>query len=258
MLLTIDIGNTNVTLGVYLGKDLQLLARLNTDPRRTSDQYAMEIDGILAFHGVARSDIDGVILDSVVPIVGATIARAARDLYHITPLEVGPGIKTGLNIKIDNPAQLGADLVAGAVGASLHAKMPCIICDLGTATTLSVMDRQGNFLGGPIAAGLRATLDALAGGTAQLPYIDLKAPAKVIGTNSVESMQSGIVIGAAAMIDGLIDRINAELGEEANVIATGGLAPMVVPLCTHKIEIYDNLLLEGIRDIYYRNQPEKA
>lgn len=166
---------------------------------------------------------------------------------------LGPGVKTGLNIKIDNPAQLGADLAAGAVGAMGKYPTPCVIIDMGTATTLSVLDKEGAFVGGAIAAGIRSTLDALSTNTAQLPFINLQAPDSVVGTNTVSSMQSGLILGAAAMLDGMIDRIEEEIGELASVIATGGLAEMVVENCRREIVIDNNLLLDGLYKIYKKN-----
>lgn len=254
MLLTIDIGNTNITLGAYEGEKLQMLARMATDNRRTEDQYAVELRDILDINGVQAAAIDGAIISSVVPHVGAVMRQAAAKLCGVAPLVLGPGVKTGLNIKIDNPAQLGADLAAGAVAALAICPPPCIIVDLGTATTISVLDKEGAFLGGAIAAGIGITLDALSSRTAQLPAIHIEAPKKVIGSNTVDCMKSGLVLGAAAMVDGMIDRIDEELGEEASVIATGGLAREVVAVCRRQIRLEENLLLEGLRLIYEKNK----
>lgn len=254
MLLTIDIGNTNITLGVYEGKNLKMLARMATEHHRTADQYAVELRDILDINGLPFNLVDGAIISSVVPHVGAVIKEAVEKLCGVSVLVLGPGVKTGLNIKIDNPAQLGADLAAGAVAALAICKPPCIVVDLGTATTISVLDKQGVFLGGAIAAGIGITLEALATRTAQLPAIHLEAPGKVIGSNTVDCMKSGLVIGAAAMVDGMIDRINEELGEEAAVIATGGLAREVVAVCRREIRLEENLLLEGLRLIYEKNK----
>ena len=166
---------------------------------------------------------------------------------------LGPGVKTGLNIKIDNPAQLGADLVAGAVGAIDEYTMPCVIIDMGTASTISVLDRSGAFLGGAIAAGVRLTLKALAENTAQLPSISIEAPSAVIGSNTVECMQSGLVYGTAAMLDGLLDKIEQELGETPTVVATGGMSKEIIPHCRRNIIYNENLLLDGLRIIYEKN-----
>lgn len=254
MLLAIDIGNTNITLGVYDEQVLLFTGRLATDNKTTSDQYAIDIKNLLSLHNCSHKDIEDCIIASVVPTVATAIKRAISFLCDIVPLQIGPGVKTGLNIKIDNPAQLGADLVAGAVGAINEYTLPCIVIDMGTATTLSVIDRNATYLGGVIAAGVRLTLKALTENTAALPSVSIKAPKAVIGTNTVDCMQSGLVFGAAAMLDGLIDEISSELGCNPTVIATGGLSHEIVPHCRHDIIYDENLLLEGLREIYERNK----
>ncbi len=254
MILTIDIGNTNITLGVFDGDKLIFTSRLATDTRRTEDQYALELQNILILHDCPRSDIEGVIVSSVVPHVGAIVSRAIEILLGYTPMILGPGIKTGLNIKIDNPAQLGADLAAAAVAAIVKYPLPCIIFDLGTATTISVVDKNGAFLGGAIAAGLNTTLEALATRTAQLPFIDINAPKSVIGSNTIDSMKSGLILGAASMLEGMAARIEKQLGERATLVAAGGLAAKVVAECERKIILDDNLLLDGLLIIYNKNK----
>ena len=254
MLLAVDIGNTNITLGAYNSNILEFTARLATDTRKTDDQYAVEIKQLLSLYRIEPGDIEDCIISSVVPSVGKSISRAVSKLCQIVPLTLGPGVKTGLNIKIDNPAQLGADLVAGAVGAIDAYKMPCVIIDMGTASTVSVLDRNGAFLGGVIAAGVRLTLKALTENTAQLPAIPIEAPKSVIGTNTTESMQSGLVYGTASMIDGLLEKITAELGETPTVLATGGLSKEVISHCKTNIIYNENLLLEGLRVIYEKNR----
>ena len=254
MLLAVDIGNTNITLGAYNSNILEFTARLATDTRKTDDQYEVEIKQLLSLYGIEPGDIEDCIISSVVPSVGTSISRAVSKLCQIVPLTLGPGVKTGLNIKIDNPAQLGADLVAGAVGAIDAYKMPCVIIDMGTASTVSVLDRNGAFLGGVIAAGVRLTLKALTENTAQLPAIPIEAPKSVIGTNTTESMQSGLVYGTASMIDGLLEKITAELGETPTVLATGGLSKEVISHCKTNIIYNENLLLEGLRVIYEKNR----
>ncbi|MBO5200662.1 MAG: type III pantothenate kinase [Clostridia bacterium] len=253
MLLAIDIGNTNITLGLFRDEVLQVTARLATDHRKTPDEYAVLIKDTLALHGEEVGHIEDCIISSVVPTVGAAVSSAVALLCDTVPLMLGPGVKTGLNIKIDNPAQLGADLAAGAVGALHEYTMPCIIIDMGTATTLSVLDENGAFLGGSIAAGVRMTLRALAEGTAALPSVGITSPKSVIGRNTVDCMQSGLVLGAAAMLDGLIDRIEAELGMSATVVATGGLSKEIIAHCNNDIIYNENLLLEGLRLIYEKN-----
>lgn len=253
MVLTIDIGNTNITLGAYENERLSFISRLATDSRRTGDQYAVELADILHLNGKSVGAVKGAIISSVVPLVGSAMKHAIEKLCGITPIAIGPGIRTGLNIRIDNPAQLGADLVAGAVAAIAKYQLPCIIFDLGTATTISVIDEQGAFVGGAIAAGLGTTLDALATHTAQLPYIDISAPNKVIGTNTVDCMKSGLVIGAAAMLDGMAARMEHELGRAATLVATGGLAGSVTSHCERSIIIDDDLLLDGLYIVYKKN-----
>lgn len=254
MLLAIDIGNTNVTLGAYDDTALAFTARLATDGRMTADQYAIEIKNVLSLHGLEYQNIEDCIIASVVPTVGNAISRAVSMLCDIVPLELGPGIKTGLNIKIDNPAQLGADLVAGAVGAISEYTLPCIVIDMGTATTISVINSKGQFLGGAIAAGVRLTLKALSENTSQLPSINISAPNSVIGTNTVDCMRSGLVFGAAAMIDGLIEKMTLELDEIPTIVATGGLSKEIIVHCKSDIIYNENLLLDGLREIYERNK----
>lgn len=254
MLLTIDIGNTNITLGAYHGHILSFTARLATEQKKTADQYAVDIKNLLLLYNLNSEDIEDCIIASVVPQVGKSICNAVSKLCNIVPLMLGPGVKTGLNIKIDNPAQLGADLVAGAVGALEAYTMPCVVIDMGTASTISVLDRNGTFLGGVIAAGVRLTLKALAENTAQLTSIPIEAPKSVIGSNTSECMQSGLVYGTAAMLDGLLEKISAELGETPTVVATGGLSKEVIIYCKNKSIIYnENLLLDGLRAIYEKN-----
>ena len=253
MLLAVDIGNTNITLGLYDEEILLFTARLSTDTRRTADQYAIDIKDILTLHGCDYENIEDAIISSVVPSVGAAVGRAISLLCHIVPLTLAPGVKTGLHIKIDNPAQLGADLAAGAVGAVNEYTMPCIVIDMGTASTISVLDKNGAFLGGAIAAGVNLTLKALTENTSQLPAISIESPQSVIGTNTADCMRSGLVFGTAAMLDGMIDRIEEELGEIATVVATGGLSREIISHCSHSIIYNENLVLDGLRIIYEKN-----
>ena len=253
MLLVVDIGNTNITLGVFDGDENKMIARMATEKSKTADQYAVDLNNVLNIHEINREDLDGCIVSSVVPSLTNAFKRALKILKIEKTLFVGPGVKTGLDIKIDNPAQLGADLVVGAVAAIKKYPMPCIILDLGTATTISVLDKNGSFLGGPICAGIGISLEALTSRTSQLPGISLETPKSVIGKNSIDSMKAGLVIGSACMIDGLIERIEEELGESATIVATGGLATEVVKNCKRDIIINDNLLLDGLKAIYEKN-----
>lgn len=254
MLLCIDIGNTNITLGGYREDTLVFTARLASDVQRTADQYAVELYDILRLNGCSTAQVQGAILSSVVPTLTDALCRASQKLFGFVPMVLGPGVKSGLNIKIDNPAQLGADLVAGAIGAMAKFPLPCIIIDLGTATTISVLNAKGEFLGGAIAAGIRLTLKALTENTAQLPLVGIEAPKSVIGSNTIDCMKSGLILGAAAMLDGLIDRMETELGGSASVVATGGLAREVIPHCRREIQVDENLLLDGLKRIYEKNR----
>lgn len=253
MLLCADIGNTNITLGFFDEESLLFTARLSTRPHRTADQFALEIKNVIELNGCDYKHIEDAVIGSVVPEVGVSVSRAVSKLCNIVPLMLGPGVKTGVNIKIDNPAQLGADLVAGAVGAMDSYTVPCIIIDMGTATTLSVIDEKGQFLGGSIMAGVGLTANALVGNTSLLPSVNIEAPKSVIGSNTVDCMKSGLIYGTAAMLDGLIDRIEEELGSECTVVATGGRSKEIITHCHREIIYNENLLLDGLRLIYEKN-----
>ncbi len=254
MILTLDIGNTNITIGCYREQELLFISRMASDRSRMEDQYAIELRDILDINGVSAADITGSIISSVVPPLTSYIARATRKITRTEPLLVGPGIRTGLNIRIDNPATLGADLVAGCVAALNRYPCPAIVIDMGTATTISVLNAQKVMIGGCILPGIRTSLDALCARTAQLPQIGLEAPRTVIGTNTIDCMAAGTVFGSAAMLDGMCDRIEAELGAPCTVIATGGLAHEITPYCRRSILLDENLLLDGLRLLYERNQ----
>ena len=254
MIFAIDAGNTHIVLGCMEGDSLLFTARIHTDRAKTADEYALIFRNLCDLHQIDRGQIEGAILSCVVSELTQALCRAVEIVIHRKALVVGAGIKTGLNIKIDDPGQLGADLVVGAVAATDKYPKPLIIFDMGTANTMSVIDRQGRFLGGAILAGLRLSVDSLSSGTSQLPRIQLSVPPKVVCSNTVECMQSGALYGHAAMLDGLIDRVEAELGEKmAAVVATGGLASMVVPLCRREISVEEDLMLQGLRLIYDKN-----
>lgn len=255
MILTIDIGNTNITLGGYEDGALSFTARIATDRNRTSDQYAVEIIQLLALYSVERESVKDAIISSVVPELTPAISNATEKITKIKPLIIGPGVKSGLNIKIDNPAQLGADLVCTAVGAVNKYPLPCLVLDLGTATKISVIDSEGSFRGCTISPGVGISLNALSSGTSQLPTLSLESPKSVIGTNSVKSMQAGIVLGTAAMLDGLCSRICEELKtNDVSVVATGGLSKEIVRHCNRKIINDENLVLDGLYAIYNKNR----
>lgn len=255
MILAIDAGNTHIVLGCLEGDSIRFTARLCTDRAKTRDEYALLFRSLFDLHHIDPGTAEGAVLSCVVSELTDVLCQAAATVTGKKVLVVGSGIKTGLNIKIDDPGQLGADLVVGAVAATEKYPKPMIIFDMGTANTMSVIDREGRFLGGAILAGLRLSVDSLSSGTSQLPRIQLAVPKKVICSNTVECMQSGAVYGHAAMLDGLIDRVEEELGEPlAAVVATGGLAQMVVPLCRRKISVEEDLMLLGLKLIYSKNR----
>ena len=254
MLLAIDIGNSNIVLGCIEGQTILHEARLATDLIKTSDQYCMDLKNLLSLYEINRTMIEGVIISSVVPPVLNSFKTAVTKLTGIKPMVVGPGIKTGLNILMDNPAQIGSDLVVASVAALREYPAPIIIIDMGTATTMCVIDANRAYIGGCICPGVRISSEALTARTAQLPGISLEAPKHAIGKNTVDSMQSGIMLGAACMLDGMIGRMEEELGQPATVLATGGIARFVIPMCRRKI-IYDrNLLLKGLMFLYENNK----
>lgn len=256
MILTIDIGNSNITIGAYRAEEEQrlFLSRIGTDRKKMPDEYAIMLNSILRLYGYRAEDLDGAIISSVVPPLSASLKSAIRRLKDIRILTVGPGIKTGLNILLDNPAQLGADLVCVSVAALEKYSLPSIVLDMGTATTISALDRSGNFLGGAIIPGVRISLEALTARTAQLPQIELDSPPEqVIGSNTIDSMKSGVMYGTAGMIDGMIRRCRAQLGTDLTVIATGGLASSIIPLCENDIILDDHLLLDGLYLLYRKN-----
>ncbi len=253
MILAIDVGNSNIVLGCIREGEILFEARMATDRIKTSDQYCAELKTMLGLFDVTPEDVEGTIISSVVPIVQQVLERAVDRLTGKPCLTVGPGLKTGLNIRIDNPAQAGSDLIVGAVAAIEAYGAPLCVIDLGTATTISVIDRKGAFVGGTIAPGVMLSLNALSSGTAQLPGISLEKPRRAIGTNTVDSMRSGLLLGSAAMLDGMVDRIEEELGYPTKVVATGGLAKFIAPLCKREMVIDDNLLLKGLDILYNRN-----
>lgn len=255
MILAIDVGNTNIVIGGMTADSIVFTARIATDRAKTGDEYAVILRNLLAMEGVEDEVIEGGIISSVVPPLKEILAQAVRRVTGRDSLIVGAGVKTGLNIRIDNPAQLGSDRVADAVAAITEYPLPLIIFDMGTATTFSVVDAQARYLGGLIMPGAMIGLDALTSCTSQLPQISLAEPPKsVIGTNTVDCMKNGMIYGNAAMLDGVIDRITEELGESPTVIATGGLSGAIIPYCRHTVIHDPYLLLKGLRIIYFKNQ----
>lgn len=254
MVFTVDVGNTNIVIGVYDNEKLAVVARVATEAARTADQYAIEFKHILELYGIRLTDIDGAAISTVVPPLLPVLKSACKFLFKCTPVVVTSGIKTGLNIKIDDPAALGADLVCAAVGALEKYPMPCIIFDLGTATTVSAIDKNGAFLGGAIFPGVRISLNALSSSAAQLPYVNLEEmKSEPIGKNSIDSMKEGIICGTAGMMDGLANRYKEVLGENTTILATGGISEMIAPYCKNKVVMDSNLLIDGLYAIYKKN-----
>ena len=255
MLLALDVGNTNIVLGCFDGDSILFRERVSTNQQATDLEYATRIRMALDMYSIDRKQITEAIISSVVPSVTNTLKQAVEKYLGCTPMIVGPGIKTGLSIVIDNPAQLGSDLVVDAVAGISEYPLPLIIIDMGTATTFSLIDAKKRYLGGVIMTGMAVSTEALVSRTSQLPRIAFEPPKSVVGTNTIDCMKSGIMYSTACAIDGMIGRIEEELGEHCTVLATGGLAGTVVPLCKKDILLDDDLLLKGLHVIYEKNRP---
>lgn len=253
MVLAIDIGNTHVSIGGFVEDELKCVVRISTDTQKTADEYSSIILNTLSLYGIDRSAVDGAIVSSVVPALNAVIKRAVGLMYGIEPLFVAPGIKTGINIRCDNPSSVGSDIICACVAAHHIYGSPSLIVDMGTATKMMVVDSRGSFIGVSIMPGVMMGLSALSSGTAQLPQVSLDPPPLVIGKNTVDSMKSGAVFGNASMIDGMIDRFNEEYKTDLPVYATGGLAPAVVKYCKHPITLDTDMVLKGLNIIYKKN-----
>lgn len=253
MILAIDVGNTNIVLGGIENGSAAFISRLSTDTKKTEDEYAVQIKILTELNSCPTDKFTGAIISSVVPQIVGTLKAAVKKVTGHVPMVVSPGLKTGLDIKIDNPAQLGSDLVVGAVAAAALYPKPFMVIDMGTATTICAVDKKGCYRGGIIVPGVRVAMESLTKNTAQLQSIGIEAPKKAIGTNTIDCMRSGIVFGNAAMIDGLIDRMSREIDGTPTIIATGGLASSIIPYCTHDIIINDELLLIGLELIFKKN-----
>lgn len=255
MVLTIDVGNTNTVMGVFGDKEKLLFdTRIETNSSRMADEYVFILMNALALHKVEVKAVTGAIVSSVVPPASEQIKNAVKKLFGIEAMLVGPGVKTGLNIRIDDPATLGADLCCAGVAVKEYYPLPCIIIDLGTATKVLAVNDKGDFLGGAIAVGVKMALDALSANTAALPLISTGRVEKAIGTNTVDCMRSGAILGMACMLDGFIERFEAEIGPAASIVATGGLSGLIAPCCKHDITLDPELLLKGLMVIYNRNR----
>lgn len=255
MLLAIDIGNSNVVIGCLNEQNETIkLFRMVTDLKKTDDEYAAGIKTILQYSGLDLNAFEGAIICSVVPPLTDIFRSAVEEITGHRALVVGTGVKTGLNVMIDNPGTLGSDIVAASVAAMADFPLPVIVFDMGTATTITVVDKGNKFLGGAIVPGVALSMNALSAGTSLLQKVPIEAPKKCISTTTTECMQSGAVYGNAAMLDGMIDRFEAELGVKCSLVATGGIAARIVPHCKHQITYDENLLLRGLGIIYRKNQ----
>ena len=258
MILTLDIGNTNMKTALFDGAEMMQYWRLSTNRNRTSDEYGMSLMKLLDYHGIDRDEVKGVMMSSVVPQINFTIEHMCRNYFGMEPMKIEPGVKTGINIKYENPRELGSDRIANAVAAYELYGGPCITIDFGTATSFGAISAKGEFLGGAICPGLKLAADALTEHTAKLPRFELVKPEGVIGRNTISNMQAGIVYGYIGQIKYLVNRMKKEMGVDGiQVIATGGLAVLVAGESS-VIDVMDGLLtLKGLRLIYEKNASEK-
>ena len=235
MILAIDIGNTNIVVGCIEEEKIYFIERISTNHTKTELEYAIDLKTILDIHHIKRSEIEGAIISSVVPQITNAAKLAVEKILKKEPMVLGPGVKTGLNIVLDNPGEMGADRVADAVAALAQYPVPLVIVDMGTATTISVLDDKKRYIGGMILPGVRISLDALTSRASQLSGISIEEPKRLIGRNTVDCMKSGILYGNAAAVDGIVDRIEEELGQKVTVIATGGMSKKIIPHCKREM-----------------------
>ena len=254
MILAIDVGNTNIVVGCIDDLKTYFIERLSTNRTKTELEYAVDLKNVLDIYHIKKTEIEGCIISSVVPQITNIVKLAAEKILKKNAIVLGPGVKTGLNIMMDNPGQLGADQVADAVAGISSYPVPLILIDMGTATTASVVNSKKQYVGGMILPGVGVSLDALTARASQLSGISIDAPRHVIGKNTIECMKSGVLYSNAAALDGIIDRIEEELGEKATVVATGGLAKKIVPHCKKEIILDEELLLRGLLIIYEKNK----
>lgn len=251
MILTADIGNTNITLGGYNGEKLVFIARLYTQRHKTSDEFAANISDVFSLYKVDKNSFSGAVMSCVVPEISNAFEKAIKIVTGLTPLKVGGEFCGNLKVDVLPVEQLGADLICGCIGAREKYPMPCLVVDLGTASKILALDKDGKFVGCVICPGIKISLDALAGSASLLPQISFTKPDRVVGRNTVECMQSGAVYGCAAMIDGLVKRMKEELKfDNACVVATGGYSKGVIPCCESEIIHDENLVLDGLKAIY--------
>ena len=254
MILAIDVGNTNIVVGCIDDRKTYFIERLSTNRTKTELEYAVDLKNVLDIYHIKKTEIEGCIISSVVPQITNIVKLAAEKILKKNAIVLGPGVKTGLNIMMDNPGQLGADQVADAVAGIAGYPVPLILIDMGTASTVSVVDEKKHYVGGMIFPGMGVSLDALTAHASQLSGISIEAPKRIIGKNTIECMKSGVIYSSAAGLDGVVTRIEEELGEKATVVATGGLAKNIVPHCRQNIILDDDLLLKGLKIIYDKNR----
>lgn len=253
MLLTADVGNTNIKLGIFDGDELRYKLRFSTNDKMTSDEFAVELYTFFQIYDIDYKKIDGSIISSVVPKVTQPLMDAIEIVMGVRSLIIGPGLKTGMDLKIDRPETLGGDIVCGCVGTYEKYGGPLIVIFMGTATVVAYVDENCAYRGGIIAPGVGISLDALTSRGALLPAVDLMAPKKAICTNTVDCMRSGIMNGTSCMLDGMIDLFMRETGKSCKIVATGGLAPQMIQNCTHEIAYEENIILNGLKSIYAKN-----
>ena len=254
MILGIDIGNTNIVLGFIDNGEIRSIVRLHTDMHATSAEYAIRLRQIMDLYEIDSRGFEGAILSSVVPPVSSVLAVAVKKVTGLDCMVVGPGMKTGLNVRIDDPGTLAADIVVGSVAAMTHYGIPVILIDMGTANSIVVVDKNGAYRGGAFTPGVQLSYEALASGTSLLPDISIAVPKKVIGTNTVDALLSGAIFSTASAIDGMVERIEEELGYSCNVVATGGLARFIIPYCKREIICDNDLLVKGLWVLYQKNR----
>ena len=253
MILALDAGNTYIIMGL-VREDHEVIRtfQLSTNTKMTAYEYAVSMKQIMELEEVRTDSFEGAIISSVVPPLTVVLEKAVRMITGHVPLIVGAGVKTGLNIRLDDPGTIAGDLVSLAVAAREYYPLPCIVVDMGTATTITVVDASGSYIGGSILPGAELSMKALAAGTSLLPDIDFQPPKKVIGTNTVDAMRSGLIFGHAGAVDGIIDRYRKELGETGSIVATGGAARLIAPFCRNEMTVDNRLLLKGLGIIYDR------
>ena len=255
MIIAIDMGNTNIEIGCIDRETIHFTERVRTDIYKTELEYAVLIKTIMELNDITPEEIHGAIISSVVPPLTQVLWEAVRKITGVKALVVGAGLRTGLNIKMDNPGAVGADLVVDSVAALHEYGAPCIVIDMGTATTVTVVDERKRYIGGAIIPGVMVSLESLVSGTSQLPRIPMEAPRRAVASNTVDSMKSGIILGQASMIDGMIERFEEELGYPCKAVATGGLSGVIIPHCRRKIILDKMLMIKGLRIIYEKNRP---